>query len=108
MLPTHHPQVEAICADGLGRLSGTELIADLFSAVPAARAAAPLQPMRRMKFAPPHSTSSSALARIVEGTARPSALAVLRLMTSSNFPAWTTGNSAGLVPCRIRPVYIPS
>ena len=37
------------------------------------------------------------------GTARPSALAVLRLMTSSNLVGCWTGRSAGLAPLRIFP-----
>ncbi len=32
---------------------------------------------------------------------RPSALAVLRLITSSNFVGCSTGRSPGLAPCRI-------
>ena len=38
------------------------------------------------------------------GTVRPSALAVLRLMTSSTFVACWTGRSAGFSPLRMRPV----
>ena len=37
------------------------------------------------------------------GIVRPSAFAVLRLMTSSNIVGRTTGKSAGLSPLRIRP-----
>ena len=37
------------------------------------------------------------------GTVRPSALAVLRLTTSSNVVGCSTGRSAGLVPLRILP-----
>ena len=36
---------------------------------------------------------------------RPSALAVLRLMTSSNFVGCSTGRSAGLAPLRILSTY---
>ncbi len=35
------------------------------------------------------------------GTARPSALAVFRLMTSSNFVGCSTGRSPGFAPLRI-------
>jgi hypothetical protein len=35
------------------------------------------------------------------GIASPSALAVLRLMTNSNFSGCSTGNSVGLAPLRI-------
>jgi hypothetical protein len=47
-----------------------------------------------------YSITSSALACSVKGTVSPSALAVLRLMTSSNFVGWRTGRSAGLAPLR--------
>ena len=50
-----------------------------------------------------YSITSSARARIDGGTARPSALAVLRLMTSSNVVGCWTGRSAGLAPLRILP-----
>jgi hypothetical protein len=42
------------------------------------------------------------------GAVRPSALAVLRLITKSNFVGWTTGRSAGVSPLRMRPVYWPA
>jgi hypothetical protein len=51
--------------------------------------------------APFHSITSSARASSVGGTSRPSALAVLRLITSSYFEACSTGRSAGLAPLRI-------
>src|SRR5262249_40661373 len=51
-----------------------------------------------------HSITWSARASSVGGTSRPSALAVLRLMASSKLVGCNTGNSAGLVPRRIRPV----
>src|SRR5262249_21230555 len=47
------------------------------------------------ELAPPHSTTSSASNCIETGTFKPSALAVLRLITSSNLVACTTGRSAG-------------
>jgi hypothetical protein len=50
-----------------------------------------------------HSITSSALTRSVLGTLRPSAFAVLRLMTNSNLVGSTTGRSDGLAPLRIRP-----
>jgi Tripartite tricarboxylate transporter family receptor len=56
----------------------------------------------------PHRTrywiTSSAMANSVSGMVRPRALAVLRLMTSSNFVACWTGRSAGFSPLRIRPI----
>ena len=51
----------------------------------------------------PHSITSSARARSNCGTVRPSALAVFRLMISSNLVACWTGRSAGLAPLRIFP-----
>src|SRR5262249_31633289 len=48
-----------------------------------------------------HSITSSAGAGSVSGTVRPSALAVLRLTTSSNLVGCSTGRSAGLAPLRI-------
>jgi hypothetical protein len=49
-----------------------------------------------------HSITSSARASTVSGTVMPSALAVLRLTTSSYRVGCSTGRSAGLVPLRIR------
>src|SRR5262245_42298670 len=64
---------------------------------------------QRDELAPPHhSITSSARASSGSGTVRPSALAVLRLMTSSSFVACWTGRSAGLSPLRMRPVYTPA
>src|SRR5215472_16835712 len=51
----------------------------------------------------PHSMTSSARARIDGGTVRPSALAVLKLTTSSNIVGCWTGRSAGFTPARIFP-----
>src|SRR5262245_1760395 len=48
-----------------------------------------------------HSITSSARASSVGGISRPSALALLRLITSSNFVGCSTGSSAGLAPLRI-------
>jgi len=56
------------------------------------------------EFAPPHSMTSSARARIAGGTVSPSALAVLRLTTSSNLVGCWTGKSAGFAPLRIFPM----
>src|SRR3954464_4161748 len=49
-----------------------------------------------------HSITSSARASRVGGTVRPSALAVLRLITSSNLVGCWTGKSAGLSPFKMR------
>src|SRR5262249_2981060 len=56
---------------------------------------------QRDELAPPHSITSSASAISLSGIERPSALAVLRLITSSYFDACSTGRSAGLAPLRI-------
>ncbi len=49
-----------------------------------------------------HSITSSARASSVGGTSRPSALAVLRLITSSYLVGACTGRSAGFSPLRMR------
>src|SRR5262249_11995520 len=49
-----------------------------------------------------HSMSSSARASSIGGRVRPSALAALRLITSSNFVGACTGKSAGFAPLRTR------
>src|SRR6266481_1495457 len=49
-----------------------------------------------------HSITSSARASSVGGTSRPSALAVLRLMTSSNLIGCWIGSSPALVPLSTR------
>src|SRR5215831_15059842 len=46
-----------------------------------------------------HSISSSARCCMPNGTSRPSAFAVLRLMTRLNLVGACTGRSAGLAPC---------
>src|SRR5262245_51640772 len=51
---------------------------------------------------PGYSITSSARASRVGGTSRPSALAVLRLMTSSYLVGACTGRSAGFSPLRMR------
>jgi len=48
-----------------------------------------------------HSINSSARASSVGGTSRPRALAVVRLITNSNFVGCSTGRSAGFAPRRI-------
>ena len=63
------------------------------------RGAAP----ERDEFAALHSITSSASASRRSGTASPSALAVLRLSTKSNFVGCITGRSAGLSPLRTLP-----
>src|SRR5262249_53396143 len=49
-----------------------------------------------------HSITSSAMASSDGGTVRPSAFAVLTLMTSSNLVGVCTGRSAGFSPLRMR------
>src|SRR5262249_38499999 len=57
------------------------------------------------ELAPFHSITSSARASSVGGTVRPSACAVIRLMTSSNFVACSTGRSPGFAPRKILSTY---
>ena len=57
---------------------------------------------QRDELAPPHSITSSARASSVGGTVRPSAFAVLRLITSSYLVGACTGRSAGFSPLRMR------
>ena len=51
----------------------------------------------------PHSITSSASCWSCVGISRPSAVAVLRLITRSNLSGRCVGNSLGLAPCRIFP-----
>src|SRR5262245_23664930 len=51
--------------------------------------------------APHYSSTSSARASSVGCTSRPSALAVLRLITSSNLVGCSTGSSDGFAPLKI-------
>src|SRR5207245_2659960 len=60
---------------------------------------------QRDELAAFHSITSSARVSRVGGTSRPSALAVLRLIRSSNFVGCWTGRSAGLSPLRMRSTY---
>jgi len=55
-----------------------------------------------------YSITSSAMERIPAGMVRPSALAVLRLITSSNFVGCNIGKSAAFSPLRTRPTYTPT
>ena len=57
---------------------------------------------QRDELAALHSITSSARASSVGGTSRPSALAVLRLITSSYLVGACTGRSAGFSPLRMR------
>ena len=73
------------------------------AAARAPRAATP-PPRRRAAYelAPPHSITSSVRASSVIGGSKPSALAVFRLITSSNLVGCCTGRSAGFSPFRMR------
>src|SRR6516162_5325651 len=57
---------------------------------------------QRDELAPLHSITSSARASTVAGISRPSAFAVLRLITSSYLVGACTGRSAGFSPLRMR------
>src|SRR5262249_2031151 len=60
---------------------------------------------QRDELALVHSMTSSARCCRIQGTSRPSAFAVMRLMTSSNFVGASTGSSPGLAPRRMRSTY---
>ena len=55
-----------------------------------------------------YSITSSAIASTLAGISKPSAFAVLRLMTRLNLVGCITGKSAGRSPLRMRPVYTPA
>jgi hypothetical protein len=55
-----------------------------------------------------HSISRSARTSSDGGTSRPSAFAVLRLITNSNFVACSTGKSPGLAPLKILSMKVAS
>src|SRR5262249_55119556 len=58
---------------------------------------------KRYELAPPHhSITSSASAASLSGTSRPSAFAVLRLITNSNLVGCWTGRSFGFSPRKMR------
>src|SRR5262249_29385172 len=58
---------------------------------------------QRDELAALHSITSSAATSSLSGTVRPKALAVLRLIASSNVVGCRTGNSGGFAPLRMRP-----
>src|SRR6516165_5301535 len=60
-------------------------------------------PFHWRSFGGPHSITSLARTRSEDGTVRPSAVAVLRLITSSTLVLCWMGRSASLVPLRIFP-----
>src|SRR5713226_4172238 len=60
---------------------------------------------KRDELAPLHSITSSARASRVGGTARPRAMAVLRLIASSYLVGACTGRSPGFAPLRMRSTY---
>src|SRR5439155_3762989 len=60
---------------------------------------------QRHELAAFHSITSSARASTLSDTVRPSALAVLRLITSSYLVGACTGKSAGFSPLRMRSTY---
>jgi hypothetical protein len=66
------------------------------------RRSVPIADVSRCSKLPLYSMTSSARASSCAGKSRPSALAVLRLMTSSYFVGACTGRSAGFAPRRMR------
>src|SRR5437016_3144582 len=63
---------------------------------------------KRDELAARHSITSSARASSVGGTVRPSALAVVRLITRSNLVGCWIGRSPGFAPRRILSTYSPA
>ena len=63
---------------------------------------------QRDELAAVHSITSSAIASTPGGMVRPSALAVCRLMTSSNLVGCSTGRSPACAPRRILSTYSPA
>jgi hypothetical protein len=57
--------------------------------------------LTRRSKQPPYSITLSARASSIDGTSRPSAFAVFRLMTNSKRVACSMGRSAGFAPCKI-------
>src|SRR4029077_18245353 len=62
----------------------------------------PEGPIREADMGLFHSITWSAVSSNFDGTVRPSAFAILRLITRSNFVGCCTGRSAGFVPLSIR------
>src|SRR5262249_38830825 len=84
------------------RMSASPLKADNLHTISASPLSARKRHMHRSKQHL-HSITSSARVSNVGGTSRPSALAVLRLITNSNLVGCITGKSAGFAPLRMRP-----
>jgi predicted nucleic-acid-binding protein len=68
-----------------------------------ARRLAMTPPVRGPSWSALHSMTSSARSSSACGITKPSVLAVLRLMTSSNFVGCSTGSSCGRAPASTRP-----
>ena len=86
--PTRHGETRLLAAPGVARAA---------SGQGNCRAAE-----QRDELAPSHSITSSARTSSVDGTSKPRALAVLRLMTVWYLVGAWTGRSAGLAPRKIR------
>src|SRR5271167_5059758 len=95
------PAPGCVHCDDQTALSCDHLIFSVHAAQPAIMSWAPAF-TEPSGFAPPHSITSSAVARSVGGTVRPSAFAVLRLITSSNLTGNWMGRSLGFSPFNIR------
>src|SRR5262249_55416932 len=96
-----HGQVMNRHAGGLGGTAGAPQITDgIATASPLCKEESCCTNLRTQRAAS-YSIASSARASCDIGTTRPSALAALRLMTSSNLVGSSTGRSAGLAPFKI-------
>src|SRR5262245_22221936 len=101
----------AALSDGLIQFEGMEetCACEFMSALPSkADMCGATRDVRYGPIAEIYSITSSAMERIPAGMVRPSALAVLRLITSSNFVGCNIGKSAAFSPLRIRPTYTPT
>jgi hypothetical protein len=94
---------------GAGRITSTRLDSGQCQLSPAADISlAPASPLcaitgcEQVQQKSSYSMTSSAVICMISGTVRPSAFAVLRLMTSSTLIGCITGSSAGFSPLRMR------
>src|SRR5215471_2959486 len=104
-----HTRTVTVCRDRYPKASDTSSPPCLLRSLPAGAVAGwGLHPPEKRRLVTAHvdcghSITSSARARIEGGIVSPSALAVLRLTTSSNVVGCWTGRSAGLAPFRMLP-----
>src|SRR5215204_1624331 len=100
-----HLRFVAECGEPVAHFSGDPSLRNPITGIALLRPRAEGPPRRHRKsrhdLPPSHSITSSARARSVGGIVRPSAFAVLTLITSSYLEGCSTGRSAGLAPLKI-------